>query len=117
MAGETGYSTVSKILILQFIVIVFVTLCYFILGTEHSVVSSALGGLTAFLPNLYFAYRMSLVKESGAKKIVRSFYSGETRKLLLTFSLFALVFQVPNVQFFTFNGLFCSRVIGFFGLR
>lgn len=99
MAEKSGYSTVNKILLLQAMVIVLVTLGFWLLGSGNMVVSSLFGGMTAFLPNLYFAYRMSLVKEQSAKKIVRSFYSGESRKILMTCALFAMAFQVPNVQF------------------
>ena len=99
MAEKSGYSTVNKILLLQAMVIVLVTMGFWLLGSVNMVVSSLFGGMTAFLPNLYFAYRMSLVKEKSAKKIVRSFYSGESRKILMTCALFAVAFQVPNVQF------------------
>lgn len=100
MAEKSGYSTVNKILLVQAMVIVLVTMVFFILGTENMVVSSLLGGVTAFLPNLYFAYRMSLTNGKSAKKIVHSFYSGESRKILMTCVLFAVAFQVPGVQFF-----------------
>lgn len=100
MADESGYSTVNKILILQVMVIFLVTIGFFFLGSVTLVISSIVGGLIAFLPNLYFAYRMSLVKGESAKNIVRSFYSGESRKILMTCVLFAVAFQVPNVQFF-----------------
>ena len=99
MAEKSGYSTVNKILILQAMVIVLVSMGFWLLGTVNMLVSSLYGGITAFLPNLYFAYRMSLVKEKSAKKIVRSFYSGESRKILMTCALFAVAFQLPNVQF------------------
>ncbi|MCK4842458.1 MAG: ATP synthase subunit I [Methylococcales bacterium] len=100
MAEKSDFSTVKKILKLQVVVIVIVSLAFSVLGTVDMLISSILGGVTAFLPNLYFAYRMSLVKDRGAKKIVHSFYSGESRKILMTCALFALAFQVPNVQFF-----------------
>lgn len=99
MAEKSGYSTVNKILLLQAMVIVLVSMGFWLLGTVNMLVSSLYGGITAFLPNLYFAYRMSLVKEKSAKKIVRSFYSGESRKILMTCALFAVAFQLPNVQF------------------
>ncbi len=99
MAEKSDYSSVSKILVMQFFVVVLVSAGFLLFGTVNMAVSSVLGGITAFLPNLYFAYRMSLVKEQGAKKIVRAFYSGESRKILMTFVLFAVVFQVPDVQF------------------
>lgn len=100
MGEKTVYSTVNKILILQASIAVSVSIGFLLLTSEIEAISSLLGGMTAFLPNLYFAYRLSLVKGSSAKKIVQSFYSGESRKVLMTCALFALVFQVPNVQFF-----------------
>lgn len=108
MADKSGYSTVNKILILQALVIVLVTLAFSVFGAAELAVSSIVGGLTAFLPNLYFAYRMSLVKEKSAKKIVRSFYSGESRKILMTCVLFAIAFQVPNVQLFPLMACFVA---------
>jgi ATP synthase protein I len=99
MADAFGFSTVRKILIMQFSVILIVTVVFFVIEQDYAV-SSLAGGLIAFLPNLYFAYRLSLVKGSDAKRIVRSFYSGETRKILLTSMLFAIAFQVPQIQLF-----------------
>ncbi len=99
MFFESHHATVSKILKLQFVVLVLVT-AISVLGEDSTVVvSSFLGGITAFLPNLYFSYRMSLTKGQNAKVIVRSFYAGETRKILLTASLFALAFQYPEIRF------------------
>lgn len=100
MVEDSGYSTIKKILQIQFAVIVSLSAGFFILASVNMAISSIMGGMTAFLPNLYFAYRMSLVKKKTAKEIVRSFYSGESRKILMTCALFALAFQLPNVQFF-----------------
>jgi ATP synthase protein I len=55
--------------------------------------SGLLGGLIAWLPNLYFAHKA--FRFSGARAaqaIVRSFYAGEAGKLILTAVLFALTF-------------------------
>ena len=108
MAEEPGYSTVKKILILQALVLVITSIGFFLLSNESDALSAFVGGITAFLPNLYFAYRMSLVKEKSAKKIVHNFYSGESRKILMTCALFALAFQVPNVQFFPLMACFVA---------
>jgi ATP synthase protein I len=108
MAENSGYSTVKKILLIQFAVIVSLSAGFYILTSANMAISSIMGGLTAFLPNLYFAYRMSLVKKKTAKEIVRSFYSGESRKILMTFALFALAFQLPDVQFFPLMFCFIS---------
>lgn len=99
MAEKAGYSTVNKILILQAWVIFMVTFGFSFLGI-NLVISSLLGGITAFLPNLYFAYRMSRVKGESAKNIVQSFYRSESRKILMTCVLFVIAFQVPGIQFF-----------------
>ena len=108
MAEKSSYSTIKKILIMQASVIVIVSLGFFVFSTKIMAVSSVLGGLTAFLPNLYFAYRISLAKEGSAKQIVQSFYSGESRKVLMTCALFAVVFQVPKVQFFPLMACFVA---------
>ncbi|MCQ4348895.1 F0F1 ATP synthase subunit I [Pseudomonas stutzeri] len=55
--------------------------------------STLLGGMIAFLPNLYFAYKA--FRYFGARSvsaIVQSFWAGEMGKLILTAALFALVF-------------------------
>ncbi len=108
MVAETGFSTVGKILLMQVFVIILISLGFLIFSPIHWVISSLLGGLIAFLPNLYFAYRMSLVKGQSAKKIVHAFYSGESRKILITCMLFAAVFQVPNVHLFPLMGCFAA---------
>ena len=51
------------------------------------------GGLIAWLPNCYFAFRAFRHKGArAARQIVRSFYAGVTGKIFLTASLFALAF-------------------------
>lgn len=55
--------------------------------------SALLGGMIAFLPNLYFAYKaFRYFGARSVKAIVQSFWSGEMGKLFLTAALFALVF-------------------------
>jgi ATP synthase protein I len=93
-----NYSTVSKILGYQILIILIITAGFAFAGGSQQVLSSALGGMAAFIPNLYFALR--LVKSSGqpARKIVNSFYAGESGKLLLTAALFIMIFKVPNIE-------------------
>lgn len=55
--------------------------------------STLLGGMIAFLPNLYFTYKaFRYFGARSVKAIVLSFWSGEMGKLFLTAALFALVF-------------------------
>jgi len=109
IVAEKNYgSTINKILIMQAFVAVSVSMGYLLMGTENMAVSSFMGGLTAFLPNLYFAYRISLAKGESAKNIVKSFYSGESRKVLMTCGLFAIAFQLPGILFFPLMVCFVS---------
>lgn len=55
--------------------------------------SAALGGLICWLPSCWFAYRAFRYRGArAARQIVRSFYTGEAGKMLLTMALFTLVF-------------------------
>ncbi len=91
-------STVSKILGYQILIILIITAGFAIAGGSQQGLSSALGGMAAFIPNLYFALR--IVRSSGkpARNIVNSFYAGESGKLLLTAALFIMIFKVPNIE-------------------
>ncbi len=63
-------------------------------------ISAGLGGLLALVPNLCFAWRFGVRDDRRtARQVVRSFYLGETVKLALTVSLFAVVLRWPFVHF------------------
>ena len=98
MAAERKLSIVSKILTLQILIIIAVSSGFYIAGGSSKALSPLLGGLTAFIPNLYLALRMVRSAGQDAQKIVRSFYAGESGKLVLTGMLFFMVFQVPNIE-------------------
>ena len=98
MLTEKRFSTVSKILILQILVITTGILTYYILGDVSDVLSAFCGGIAAFLPNLYMTLRMIRTQKADAQKIVRSFYAGESGKLILTGILFFIIFQIPTIN-------------------
>ena len=98
MTAKREISTVSKILGLQIIVILIICLGFYIMQGSSKVLSPFLGGVTAFLPNLYLALRMARTKGQDAQKIVRSFYAGESGKLILTAMLFFIIFQIPTIE-------------------
>lgn len=91
-------STVSKILSYQILIILLTTASFSLAMGWPQGMSSALGGMAAFVPNLYFALRIYKVSGQPARKIVNSFYVGESGKLLLTAGLFILIFKVKNVE-------------------
>jgi ATP synthase protein I len=92
-------STVSKILFLQVLAVALVSMVFAIIKGQVHGLHAFLGGMAAFIPNLYFALRIKRSQGQEAQKIVRSFYAGESGKLLLTAALFMLIFQLPSIQF------------------
>jgi ATP synthase protein I len=92
------YSTVVKILSYQVLIILIITAGFAVKGGEQKALSAALGGVAVFIPNLYFALRIRRSAGQEPRKIVNSFYAGESGKLLLTAALFVMIFQVPNIQ-------------------
>jgi ATP synthase protein I len=92
------HSTVSKILAYQILIILIITAGFAFAGGWQQGLSSALGGMAAFVPNMYFALRIARSSGMPARKILNSFYAGESGKLLLTAALFILIFKVPNIE-------------------
>ena len=90
--------TVVKILKYQFLTVLLITTCFMVEGGWRQGLSPALGGVAAFIPNVYFALRVYSVTGQEAKKIINSFYAGESGKLLLTAALFVMIFQIPNIK-------------------
>ena len=80
--------------------------------------SVGVGVLVGFLPNAYFATRFGVRRPGrSAKEVVRSFYVGETTKLLMTAALFALAFQMSGINFgFLFTGFVLVVSISWFAL-
>lgn len=93
------FSVVNKILAGQALIIMLVIASFFMLGNDLSAKSAFYGGLVALIPNWYFARKINMHKGQDAKKIVRSFYAGESGKLILTAILFALILQDPKIDF------------------
>lgn len=95
---DTERSTVSKIISYQILMIIIMTAGFALEGGKPYALSAILGGAAAFIPNLYFALRVYRSAGQEARKIVRSFYAGESGKLLLTAALFYMIFQLPNIE-------------------
>ncbi|HEY8099101.1 MAG TPA: ATP synthase subunit I [Methylobacter sp.] len=91
-------SAVSKIISCQILMIIIMTTGFALAGGRPYALSAALGGAAAFIPNLYFALRVHRSAGQEARKIVNSFYAGESGKLLLTAALFFMIFHLPNIE-------------------
>jgi ATP synthase protein I len=91
-------STISKVLGLQLLIICLMSVAFFAAKGWMFAEWSLLGGFTAFIPNLYFSLRIRSTEGQDVKKIVNSFYVGESGKLILTVVLFMLIFQFRDVK-------------------
>lgn len=99
MAVENQFSTVIRVLYGQCLVMLVVSSGFgFSLGWKAAL-SPFLGCWVALIPNAYFAFKVYLARHRSANAVLNAFYTGETVKLLLTAGLFALVLQIPSVNF------------------
>ncbi len=84
---------IYKVIVTQFIATLLMALSAFALRDSVTAYSVLLGGLVSALPNAYFA--LKAFRYSGARQmpqVVKSFYAGESGKMIITAVMFALVF-------------------------
>jgi ATP synthase protein I len=72
--------------------------------------SSALGGATAVIPNLCFAFFLSRARNKPAKTLINQFYRGEISKWLLTAALFTIALQQSGIDFLSMLGTYIAAV-------
>lgn len=84
---------IKLILVGQLIAMFLVGLIGYLMSGQVNGLSALLGGLIAWLPNVYFALRAFRYRGArAAQRIVRSFYAGAFGKMILTMAMFAVVF-------------------------
>jgi len=114
MGAKKLFFAVKRVLLMQLLAIALIggfTLAFF--GWPEAR-SALFGGLIAFLPNAYFAAKFGFSdKTRTAKEIVRSFYIGESIKIIITAGLFILIFQLPNILFLPLFAGFISVLMVF----
>ncbi|MDT8398171.1 MAG: F0F1 ATP synthase subunit I [Pseudomonadales bacterium] len=84
---------IYKVIVTQFCTSITAAMACLVLVDRTAAYSVLLGGLISTVPNGYFARKA--FKYRGARytpEIVKSFYAGETGKMVMTAGLFALVF-------------------------
>lgn len=102
MAAGADVSTVSKILILQVVVLIIIVAVFFLTGGWDNAKSPGLGALIALLANFLFAYWVQLASDKSPRQMLQYFYIGEVAKIFLTVVLFIIFVQFPGVQLLTF---------------
>ena len=91
-------SAVSKILSYQLLIGLIISSGFVLFKGYSFAISSVLGNMAAFIPNLFFALVVSKSTGRSAKNVLNSFYIGEVGKLLLTGVLFMMIFKMPNIE-------------------
>lgn len=94
MNNKQGLQGTNRLFRMQLVAMLIISGIVWFVTSMQSGFSVMLGGLVSIVPNVCFA--QMLFRYNGAKaarKIVSSFYKGEAIKLLLTISLFALIFK------------------------
>lgn len=84
---------IYKVIVTQFIATLLAALSAFALIDGVTGYSVFLGGMVSTLPNAYFAIKA--FRYSGARQmpqVLKSFYAGESGKMIITAVMFALVF-------------------------
>jgi len=107
------FSVFSKVIVWQICIILFAIVAFYFLGNELSAKSAFYGGIAALIPNLYFVRKVSQHKGQEAKKVVQSFYAGESGKLIMTAMLFAAIFQDPKLDVIAVLTVYMSALIVF----
>lgn len=100
MSGSSLFLAVRRVLQIQMLTIIGIFAAAWGLAGFQEARSALIGGLVGFLPNAYFAVKFGRRDPSRtAKDVVKSFYLGETVKLIITALLFVIVFQLPGILF------------------
>lgn len=114
----TGNKSVKKaayrLIFWQLIVVVGLALALFLLKGNRSGLSALLGGLSYWLPNLVFVWRVfARVSASAAKSIVVSFFAGEIAKLFLSAILFVAIAKWLPVSALAMLVGYVGAIVGF----
>ena len=104
---KPGINGVKRLLIIQLLASVLISLALLLIFSEKEAFSALLGGLVALIPSALFA--RSMFRHQGARaarQIVRGFYIGEALKIFSSIILFTFVFVFfkvsPLAFFFTY---------------
>ena len=114
---------IYKVIVTQFIATLVAALSTFALIDGITGYSVFLGGMVSTIPNAYFAVKA--FRYSGARQmpqVLKSFYAGESGKMIITAVMFALVFAgvkplnelavIISYIFVLISGLIATATLG-----
>lgn len=99
MAVARHYTNVAKLLCMQSLVGLLVTLLFAVFYGWQAAISPFSGAVIALLSNAYFAFKFLFSSGWNAQAIVKAFYAGEAGKLVMTTALLFIALQFPAVNF------------------
>jgi ATP synthase protein I len=107
MAAKRFFPVVRWVLSAQVFGAASLAALVWMLSGRVNAVWTVLGGLIAILPNVYFSYRFGVRDDRRtARQVAKDLYGGEVAKVLMTAGLFALVLQLPGLNFLPVMGGF-----------
>lgn len=103
MKEKFGVSGVKRLLQIQLLISVLISLILLAIWGAKEAFSAMLGGLVVIIPSALFARKLFYYQGArAARQIVRGFYIGEALKILTSIALFALIFITCNITPFAF---------------
>jgi ATP synthase protein I len=114
MHGVGLFWVVRRILLFQAVTALAVSVFWLLWSGVEPAISALIGGLVGFIPNAYFAVKSGRYNPAhSSRDVVRSFYLGETIKLISTALLFSVAFQIPGILFVPLITGFISVIMVF----
>lgn len=107
--AETGRLPLFRIICIELFLVLLLSAFCLLFGSMMAL-SAFLGGLSSFVPNAYFALKFSRALDRGAG--IGALVAGELGKLLLTTSIFVLVFLlVKDINYLLFFVAFALQLL------
>ncbi|MFA5959644.1 MAG: ATP synthase subunit I [Tatlockia sp.] len=99
MKAKLGNKGVRRLLEIQCIISAIIALVLLLAFGIQAAFSALLGGMVAIIPIALFARKLFYYQGArAARQIVKSFYIGEALKMLLSMTLFILVFTLLRIN-------------------
>ncbi|CEG62380.1 ATP synthase subunit I [Legionella micdadei] len=107
MKDKLGVSGVKRMLGIQLLTSVLISLSLLLIFGKREAMSALLGGIVAIIPSALFARKLFYYRGArAARQIVKGFYLGEALKIVSSIILFTLIFLLvritPLAFFFTY---------------
>ena len=80
------------------VAVIFAVAAFWMLRNWHTALAALLGGAAVVIANVYFLYSLFSSRKRTAAQIIRAFYIGEILKLVISWVLLLLIFELMGVK-------------------